>query len=302
MGHSTVHYIIKETATAIWEALSKTYLKPPSSEDDWQNIAKEFQDQWNFPNCIGSLDGKHINIQAPAKSGSQFFNYKKTFSIVLLACCDANYNFTLVDIGAYGSESDGGVFKNSVFGNMMEQNQLSVPAPKCLPNTNILHPFTLVADEAFPLTKYIMRPYPGRNLDPGKRIYNYRLSRARRVIENAFGILVNRWRLLRNMVTAEVDNVDIFVKAIICLHNYAKKEAENRKDFTYCPPDFVDTEERLGRWRDDINPLESVGRVAANRAAQILYSIRDGLKEYFLSEEGQVPWQNKVLLYGREIM
>ncbi|XP_030756658.1 uncharacterized protein LOC115882605 [Sitophilus oryzae] len=113
MGHSTVHCLIRETAIAIWKALSKTYLKLPSSEEDWHKIVKEFQDQWNFPNCLGALDGKHISIQAPAKTGSQYFNYKKSFSIVLLACCDANYNFTLIDIGAYGSESDGGLQKFS---------------------------------------------------------------------------------------------------------------------------------------------------------------------------------------------
>ena len=100
---------------------------------------------------------------------------------MLLACYDANYNFTLVDIGSYGSEGDGGIFKDSVFGKLMDQNQLSIPEPKCLPNTNTLHPFTVVADEAFPLKSYIMIRYPGRNLDADKRIFNYR---ARRVIEN----------------------------------------------------------------------------------------------------------------------
>lgn len=195
--HSTVHYIIKETAQATWDALADDYLKPPSCKEDWLHIAEEFYDMWNFPYCIAAIDGKHIQIQAPPKSGSMYFNYKKTFSIVLMACCDAKYNFTLIDIGAYGSESDGGVFNGSVFGIQMDKNEMFNPGPKKLPNSDLVHPYTLVADEAFPLKRYILRPYPGKHLDDSKRIYNYRLSRARRVIENTFEILVNRWRLFR---------------------------------------------------------------------------------------------------------
>ncbi|KAJ8914064.1 hypothetical protein NQ315_017585 [Exocentrus adspersus] len=156
------------------------------------------------------------------------------------------------------------------------QNEMFIPPPRKLPNSDVYHPFTLVADEAFPLKRYIIRPYPGRALDPEKRISNYRLSRVRRVIENTFGILVNRWRLLRNMVSANVENTDIFVRAILCLHNYANKEAENYDNSLYRPPGFLDSEERQGSWRDDVDPLPSVGRLAANRAQQIIYNIKAG--------------------------
>lgn len=105
-----------------------------------------------------------------------------------------------------------------------------IPGPKKLPNSDLVHPYTLVADEAFPLKRYILRPYPGKHLDDFKRIFNYRLSRARRVIENTFGILVNRWRLLRQRINADVNNIDLFVKAIVCLHNYANMESEKNKD------------------------------------------------------------------------
>lgn len=298
IGHSTVHYIIIEVAKAIWNVLSETYLKAPSTELEWINIAADFERLWNFPNCIGSLDGKHIHIQAPAKSGSLYFNYKKTFSIVLLACCDANYFFTLIDIGAYGSESDGGIFRNSVFGNMLEENLLNVPPPRRLPNSDIVQPFVIVADEAFPLKSFIMRPYPGRQLTFAERIFNYRLSRARRVIENTFGILVNRWRLLRTMVTAKVENIDVFVKAIVCLHNFAKRELESAGNTQYCPPGFVDTDVHRGSWHDEIQPLQSVGRLSANRASQLVYRMRNNLKDFFVSDAGQVPWQNNVTLTG----
>jgi hypothetical protein len=168
------------------------------------------------------MDGKHVQIQAPAKSGSLYFNYKKTFSVVLLACADANYKFIFVDIGAYGSNSDGGIFRYSVFGEAFENNDLSVPPPSELPGTNITVPYVLVADEAFLLRNYIMRPYPGRHLTLEQRIFNYRLSRARRIIENTFGILAARWRILRTTILANITNIDKIVQAIVCLHNFVK--------------------------------------------------------------------------------
>lgn len=100
MGLTTVHQILGETCEAISHVLTPTYLREPSRED-YEKIATSFFEKWNFPNCIGAIDGKHINIQAPPHTGSQFFNYKKNFSIVLLASCDAEYLFRLVDIGEF---------------------------------------------------------------------------------------------------------------------------------------------------------------------------------------------------------
>jgi len=93
------------------------FLKAPSTVEEWKNVASEFWELWQFPNCIGASDGKHIQITAPQASGSEFFNYKKTFSIILLAVWDASYNFTIiVDIGAEGSQNDGGVFASAELG------------------------------------------------------------------------------------------------------------------------------------------------------------------------------------------
>ena len=121
-----------------------------------------------FPYCVGALDGKHITIQAPNKTGS-FFNYKKYFSIVLMAVCDASYNFVLVDIGADGNQSDGGIFRNFVFGRL-ENDLLELPTPE--PKFGTARPdlpFVFVADEAFPLLRNLMRPFPGENADHHKK-------------------------------------------------------------------------------------------------------------------------------------
>ena len=84
--------IIKDTCRVIWNVLqARKFLSVPSSQDVWLRIASDFDRQWNFPHCLGAIDGKHIVIQAPGRSGSDYFNYKKSHSIVLLAVCDAHY-------------------------------------------------------------------------------------------------------------------------------------------------------------------------------------------------------------------
>lgn len=138
------------------------------------NGENEFERKWNFANCVGAVDGKHIVMQAPARSGSFFFNYKKSHSIVLMAVCNANYQFTLLDIGDTRRNSDGGVFGHSDMGMAFESNLLKIPDKTELSGTKFKYPYVLVADEAFPLKTYLMKPYPREVLAIKERIFNYR--------------------------------------------------------------------------------------------------------------------------------
>lgn len=123
-----------------------------------------------------------------------YFNYKKEFSIVLLALVDADYKFITVDVGAYGRNSDGGIFRSSSLGQALANGTLNIPPPKSLPLSDVIDPHMIVYDEAFPLTKSTMRPFPGNALENirNNKVYNYRHCRARRVVENAFGILAKK--------------------------------------------------------------------------------------------------------------
>ena len=199
--------------------------------------------RWNFPNCIGALDGKHVVIQTPHNSGSLFFNYKGTFSLVLMALVDADYRFVFVDIGDYGSNADGAVFKNSIFGQAFINGQLNVQPPRHLPHfpEGGPLPHCFVADEAFPLRVDLMRPYPrGRNnqrLRREQQIFNYRLSRARRIVENAFGILAQRWRLFNRRIGLNAENREVIVKACIVLHNYVTEKKDIAAIYNRLNPD-----------------------------------------------------------------
>ncbi|XP_025266672.1 protein ANTAGONIST OF LIKE HETEROCHROMATIN PROTEIN 1-like [Camponotus floridanus] len=188
LGKSTVSGIIQDTCQAIWEVLQHRVLFQ-SSQQGWKKIVDGFFRRWNFPHCIGAIDGKHVVIQAPPHAGSTFYNYKGQHSIVLIAVVSASYEFLMVDIGAQGRHNDGGIFKGSIMGQRFENKQMELPPPCPLSNCSISVPYMLVADAAFQLNEYTLRPYPGNRLNKTREIFNYRLSRARRVVENAFGIM-----------------------------------------------------------------------------------------------------------------
>lgn len=116
MGASTVRdIIIYETCNVIWDELKASEL-PELTSDSFKEVAIGFAQRWRFPHVLVAIDGKHIKMECPPNSGSAYFNYKQTFSIVLQRICDAQSNFIAVDVGDFGRHSDGGVLKHSAFG------------------------------------------------------------------------------------------------------------------------------------------------------------------------------------------
>jgi len=294
LGESTCYEIITSTCEVIYNKLQPVYLALPS-EEDWIKISKEFWNEWQMPNCIGAIDGKHIQIQCPPNSGSIYFNYKKTYSLVLLAVCNSKYEFTLFDIGAVGSESDGGILARSELGKALRENRLSIPQEnRTLLGSNYTTPCYFVGDEAFQLSSNMMRPYSGRNLEDSKSIFNYRLSRARRIIENTFGILVHRWQFLKKSVGFHPDATIKCVLAAICLHNYIMKNKNSRS--AYCEqslsnhnnePDENNRSQNLnGR-----NAVNDISFIDFQMGVQNGSCVRNTLRNYFITPEGEVPWQ-----------
>ena len=82
--------------------LQPEYLHLPRNENEWLQVANEYYAQWNFPMCLGALDGKRVLISKPPHSGSEYYDYKSHFSVILLAMVDANYKFMYVNVGAVG--------------------------------------------------------------------------------------------------------------------------------------------------------------------------------------------------------
>lgn len=229
----------------------------------------------------------------PKNSGSQIYNYKGFFSIVLLALVDYDYRFLFADVGCQGRISDGGVYRH--FYKALETNQLNLPEDACLPQSTDPAfidqpyepmPFVFLGDDAFPLGKHCMKPYSQANLTPRKRIFNYCLSRMRRVTENAFGILANRFRIFCCKISLEPDKASIITMAALVLPNMLRQKLRD----TYTPDsstDQLDTDTREiieGSWRDqNVRDCSFQGLEAAcsNRGAQFASFVREVFTDHF---------------------
>lgn len=278
-GFSTIQKVVRETCQAIIKNLFYICM-PPKHTKDWENIAQGFLENADFPNCIGAVDGKHIRMIKPCHSGSLYFNYKKYFSMNLLAVCDSNYKFIFVDVGCYGKCSDSTIFMRSQIRSDIDENRLSIPQPKHITNNEVALPFTFIGDEAFPLSNYMQRPYAGNYLTPKKRVYNYRLSRARRYIECTFGIMTNKWRIFHRPLNVGIDFGEEIVKTCCILHNFVRSKVKVIRRRKKVP--------RIIGLYDNPNIDEIVSRLSG-------IAIRDKFADYFVSNEGSLPWQNKYM-------
>ena len=137
---------------------------------------------------MAALDGKHVVLQAPANTRSEYYNYKHTFSTVLLAAVDGDYRFVYVSVGSAGRESDGGVFRRSDLAAAIRDDSLQLPPPKALPGTDTILPHVIVADEAFPLTTASCGRIPGvQRQDWGSK---------QRCLTTGSRALVTSWKML----------------------------------------------------------------------------------------------------------
>ncbi|XP_069979435.1 uncharacterized protein [Penaeus vannamei] len=158
-------------------------MKCPQTPKAWKKDTQGFSKKWNYHNCGGALDGKHVPIKKPTNGGSVYYNYKNLHSIVLMAVADANYKFLYVDVGAERGAGYGGMRSKCDLNQAIEKKRAGFPEAI---------PFYLISDDAFALKPWLMKPYSHQSQVHHEKIFNYRLSRACRVVENPFGLLQAR--------------------------------------------------------------------------------------------------------------
>lgn len=268
ISKSRIAVIVIEVCQAIWKKLLMTHMAPPTTED-FINIAKTFWEKWQFPNCVGCLDLKHVRIRCPPKSGSMYYCHHSFYSIGLLTLTDANGKFIMVNIGSYGKENDAGVFAGCSLRQGIDTGDIRLPSEKDLPGTSTKVPFVILGDEAFPLLPYLMRPFPRSALEENDEnsIFNYRLSRARMIVECSYGAIYSKFNLLGKAIETKVENAVHIVKAITLLHNIIK-------DLEVVA---VETTQKA------INPTSSATRkgTAQNATSKMAAGVRKKFAKYF---------------------
>ncbi|XP_063771016.1 uncharacterized protein LOC134908815 [Pseudophryne corroboree] len=285
--------LIPETCNAIVQVLKGEYLKFPTTPEEWKVVAKEFDDFWNFPNCGGAIGGRHVRINPPPHSGSFYYNHKGFFSIVLVAIVNAEYEFLMIDVGKNGRMSDGGVIEQTHFYHKLKEKMLYLPPTS---DTKDGLNFVFVADESFCLHEHLLTPFPEKALTEEKKIFNYRLSRASRVVENAFGLLSSRFRIFHTTINLSPYKIELVAMACCLLHNFLRRS----NSAEYCPGSMLERENMddgsviPGEWScgpPGLVPLQLVQPQKLPCDAKIS---RDKYMEFF-SGSGAVAWQDAMV-------
>lgn len=204
-----------------------------------------------------------------------------------MAISDANYCFLMLDIGAEGRQSDGGIFRKSEIGIGFENMTMALPKPTQVEVNGPELPYVLVADEAFALTPYMMRPFPrSKHLDVKKKVFNYRLSRARRVVESAFGLLAARWRIYRKPINTSLNTAIKIIQATTVLHNYVIQHEKTLLpvERIYSKNNIEDTNLIYAGAFSEINALNK------NLYGQYAAQVRNHYADFFMNA-GAVEWQ-----------
>ena len=288
---------VPEVCEAIIAEYRDEYLKCPSTPEQWQQIADKFLLRWNWPHTGGAVDGKHIAIRKPKDGGSMYFNYKKYHSIILLGVADADCKFVYVNIGSPGMSSDSTIWTLSRFRAHIEAGTIGFPEPITLAgdeneNSRKIE-FHLVADDAFALSTKMMKPFSHRSQVQRERIFSYRLSRARRVIENAFGLLSARFRVFEKSIALHPEKAKTITLCCCVLHNlFLERQPPARTTRNFMDQEDADHNLIPGTWREDTN-IDLLTRGRGGRPTTQGKAMRDYLSHYFMSPAGRVSWQER---------
>ena len=263
--------IVHETCEAIVVTLMKTYIKFPAGEE-LRKVVDGFEGRWGFPQCVGAIDGLHIPISAPELNHTDYYNRKGWYSMIVQAIVDHNYLFLDICVGWPGSVHDARVFVNSAIYKKITDENILGGMDRTVDGYQV--PLCIVGDSAYPIQTWLMKPFSNNtSLDLRQKCFNYHLSRARIVVENAFGRLKARWRRLMKKNDMRIEHIPNVIAVCCILHNMCELHGESFNE-TWLLQDEVDYPQPTSSPSTPSFSTQAPQHIG-NAFAQYLYSLHD---------------------------
>ena len=267
VSKSTVCVVTKGVCAAIVEHLLPEYIKIPTGAALDENV-RNFREDHGFPQCAGAVDGTHIPIVSPTECPADYYNRKGWHSIILQGTVDHARRFIDVYVGWPGRVHDARVFANSSLYQRGQTNSLLSSQPKSIAGRDI--PLVILGDPAYPLLTWLMKAFPNNgHLSQQQKTFNYRLSKARVVVEHCYGRLKGRWRCLLKRLDVDVSDASEVVAACCVLHNICEIHG-----------DTFDDEWLNGTDEENLETTLSFGS-SSNQPTQCAVDIRNAFMAYF---------------------
>ena len=217
MGTTTVIEAIEDVVNALL-AIKDQYMKFPVTRDQVIAARSTFEELSVLPNIVGAIDGTHIQIKAPPDDAVDYFSRYHQHDIVVQAVADGKRRFLDFSAGYPGCMHDARVLRNSSLFRHAENGDI-LTEPTVMVSGQEIGPY-LVGDSAYVLSPWMMKVFPKGTRDPDEIEFNRELSAARVSVECAFGILKNRWRVLKKQLECRVSFVNDIAVACAVLHNF----------------------------------------------------------------------------------
>ncbi|XP_075149756.1 uncharacterized protein LOC142223788 [Haematobia irritans] len=266
LGMSTLRKIILETCECISTELSRYFLTN-LNDDDYYELSDAYMEATGLPNCLGAFDAL------------QFLTERKTRDpIILLGSCNTKYQIVNVDVGLIHE-----VVENDNFiRNLFQDSLTSLPEAMQMPDTGLMIPSYVCCPNTFPLVKHTMKPYPGKMLGPNKSNFNERLKKCTDYLDNSFGVLLYKWRVLQNKFTCLSETACHIVRSCVILHNFA---IEHDRSYFYKElVDHIDPETqemKNGVWRETLTlPKSKLYEKFERNSEDEGFANRDVLRDY----------------------